>query len=667
MRKIYLLFVFVSLYSVGASAQIEGYYRVRNNGGGVDGKAYLNVQNERLEPTMTSDDVVSATNSVFYLKTGEKQGSNGLTTHNYYQVETFTSQGVDGQKMFKDIKATMQNKLLVNQLTFNAAWGIFKAALSADSTVNAQINKINNAYGINLDDFTYEEYQKWVETFDTNLYVEEVNTTEQLLFGKGHRLYINFPDLPDPLRKGDSQDDLNTAMLLIGPLMKATIKNSIENNTIVNAVFNENNTPGIFMMLDVLERIQFGKRLYLIEDDDIAKISFAHEGEISLGSLVDLGTITKAGKRGIWTLQSFDSSNIFALKMDGATPTPYGTYLTTFYSEFPYRLNDNLKAYVAEEITTTGSALSGGVKGHFSPKLIAAQGEVVPAKTPVIIETLSTEPTDNEVIPILSDATFEGTNKLSGTLTGESFTALTSGLYRVLGTDSNTPAFVTPGGLVVSISENSAYFESSSLPTVNVVSKPDVVYIEMPIVVIKPAKEKTTFCSTQNLDFTGSGLKAYVVSEITSTRAILKQVNKVKAGTGLILIGTAGQEYYVRETDETEEIEKNLLVGTTKSTTIRAGQAYLLSDGVFKKSTSGGLLNPGTTLAAGKAYLPASAVPATAREFTVVFEDMTTAITTVNEDATATGNAVLYDLNGQRVTAPGKGIYIVRGKKMIIK
>ena len=44
---------------------------------------------------------------MFYLKTGEKQGSNGLTTHNYYQVETFTSQGVDGQKMFKDIKATM--------------------------------------------------------------------------------------------------------------------------------------------------------------------------------------------------------------------------------------------------------------------------------------------------------------------------------------------------------------------------------------------------------------------------------------------------------------------------------------------------------------------------------------------------------------------------------
>ena len=227
MRKFYLLFVFVSLYSVGASAQIEGYYRVRNNGGGVDGKAYLNVQNERLEPTMTSDDVVSATNSVFYLKTGEKQGSNGLTTHNYYQVETFTSQGVDGQKMFKDIKATMQNKLLVNQLTFNAAWGIFKAALSADSTVNAQIDKINNAYGINLDDFTYEEYQKWVETFDTNLYVEEVNTAEQLLFGKGHRLYINFPDLPDPLRKGDSQDDLNTAMLLIGPLMKATIGDAI--------------------------------------------------------------------------------------------------------------------------------------------------------------------------------------------------------------------------------------------------------------------------------------------------------------------------------------------------------------------------------------------------------------------------------------------------------
>lgn len=77
MRKIYLLFVFVSLYSVGASAQIEGYYRLRN-GSGVEGKAYLNVQNEKLEPTMTADDVVSAASSVFYLKTGKDLKGSGL-------------------------------------------------------------------------------------------------------------------------------------------------------------------------------------------------------------------------------------------------------------------------------------------------------------------------------------------------------------------------------------------------------------------------------------------------------------------------------------------------------------------------------------------------------------------------------------------------------------
>ena len=47
MKKLLSLVVFVSLYSIGVSAQIEGYYRLRN-GSGVEGKAYLNVQNVKL-------------------------------------------------------------------------------------------------------------------------------------------------------------------------------------------------------------------------------------------------------------------------------------------------------------------------------------------------------------------------------------------------------------------------------------------------------------------------------------------------------------------------------------------------------------------------------------------------------------------------------------------
>jgi hypothetical protein len=122
-------------------------------------------------------------------------------------------------------------------------------------------------------------------------------------------------------------------------------------------------------------------------------------------------------------------------------------------------------------------------------------------------------------------------------------------------------------------------------------------------------------------------------------------------------MGTPGQEYLIPETGTFVE-EDNLLVGTTANISLRANQAFLLSDGKFVKSTAG-------TLPAGKAYLPATVVPATAREFTVVFDDMATDITTVKEDGL--DRAVIYDLNGQRVTTPGKGIYIVYGKKMVIK
>jgi hypothetical protein len=69
-------------------------------------------------------------------------------------------------------------------------------------------------------------------------------------------------------------------------------------------------------------------------------------------------------------------------------------------------------------------------------------------------------------------------------------------------------------------------------------------------------------------------------------------------------------------------------------------------------------------VAAGKAYLQ---VPATAARgsFAISFDNETTGIATVENASVLNEN--YYNLNGQRIAAPQKGLYIVNGKKVVIK
>ena len=48
-------------------------------------------------------------------------------------------------------------------------------------------------------------------------------------------------------------------------------------------------------------------------------------------------------------------------------------------------------------------------------------------------------------------------------------------------------------------------------------------------------------------------------------------------------------------------------------------------------------------------------------------DDTTTGIEDINIDGENKGNDTFYNLNGQRVSNPQRGIYIHNGKKVIIK
>ena len=173
-------------------------------------------------------------------------------------------------------------------------------------------------------------------------------------------------------------------------------------------------------------------------------------------------------------------------------------------------------------------------------------------------------------------------------------------------------------------------------------------------------------------------VKAYYVTAegINGNYATLTQIeNIIPANTAVILEGAKGQyTFNVSETGATA-VSGNLLKGTAVNSNITE-EAYVLSNnggvGLYKAqttivSTSGGDLKVFLNNA-GKAYLPASAVPAAAQgaaNFSFRFEGGTTGISEVKGE---NGEVkAIFDLTGRQVNAVERGIYIINGKKVLVK
>ena len=173
-----------------------------------------------------------------------------------------------------------------------------------------------------------------------------------------------------------------------------------------------------------------------------------------------------------------------------------------------------------------------------------------------------------------------------------------------------------------------------------------------------------TFCTGAPLDFTSvTGLKAYIVtgnsgSAITTTQ----MTGTVPANTPLLLEGTT-TAIPVAASSSTDVSANKLKAGTGAAVSAEGGKTkYVLSaDGstaVFKKINA-----TAATVAAGKAYLEFTGdVPAPM----LSMGGETTGINAVNGEG-FTVNGSVYDLQGRRVAQPTKGLYIVNGRKVVIK
>ena len=146
----------------------------------------------------------------------------------------------------------------------------------------------------------------------------------------------------------------------------------------------------------------------------------------------------------------------------------------------------------------------------------------------------------------------------------------------------------------------------------------------------------------------------------------------VPANTGVLLKvldkeATSDDFYYAigEKDDQVYSVSNNIMTGVivnSKSVSASATDpVYLIQGGIFKKAVS--TINP---FPIHKAYAKIEGVPAGAK-LTLVFagDDGTTGIRMV--DSTKTDDDSYYNLNGQRVINPQHGVFIRRGRKVIIK
>ena len=184
----------------------------------------------------------------------------------------------------------------------------------------------------------------------------------------------------------------------------------------------------------------------------------------------------------------------------------------------------------------------------------------------------------------------------------------------------------------------------------------------------------TTLVCENALDFTNiDNIKAYVATDANAGSVTFKQVKKVPANTPLYQTADDVVSVEVPVLDgDAETITTNLLKGSataaTSLTSTTATKYYVfgvLNDeaGFYPVSANGSL-----TSAASKAYLELTADQTAANaRISMVFADgsETTGISTA-EVSTAKEDNVWHTLQGVRVAAPTKGIYVKNGKKVMV-
>lgn len=179
-----------------------------------------------------------------------------------------------------------------------------------------------------------------------------------------------------------------------------------------------------------------------------------------------------------------------------------------------------------------------------------------------------------------------------------------------------------------------------------------------------PAAGYMTYCNaTKALSF--AGVTAYKVSNVGATSVTLEEITEAPANTPVILNATAGTYGLGIVASAAAVTGNELLVSDGTATTTDANTVYALASKGDPAVVGFYKVKAGTQVPAGKGYLSVAAT--SAPEFLDFnFNGETTGINEVRGKMEDVSGKV-YNLAGQRVAQPTKGLYIVNGKKVVIK
>ena len=186
------------------------------------------------------------------------------------------------------------------------------------------------------------------------------------------------------------------------------------------------------------------------------------------------------------------------------------------------------------------------------------------------------------------------------------------------------------------------------------------IYKEVPTVTIG-STGYATYCTPMAVSF-GNDVTAYVVSAVGDDNVTLTEVESVPANTPVVVKAAAAGTYPLTVEASAEAVGDNYLKVSNGSITGDGSTIFALAnmDGVGFYAVANG-----TTIPAGKCYIDGTTETKSRLTFNFESEDAT-AITAI-EAADAIKDGVIYNLSGQRVVKPLKGIYIQNGKKILVK
>ncbi|MBO4841715.1 MAG: hypothetical protein J5524_11545, partial [Bacteroidaceae bacterium] len=173
------------------------------------------------------------------------------------------------------------------------------------------------------------------------------------------------------------------------------------------------------------------------------------------------------------------------------------------------------------------------------------------------------------------------------------------------------------------------------------------------------------------------GLKAYYCKTYHKKNSTISVIgisgNIVPAATGVLLVGNKGETFTLTGAcGQAPTITDNELVAVTESKHIPATNGeytnFMMKGGKFIKIQQD---DEGVKMPANRAYLPllTEAISGSnAKEIMLYWDDEeTTGIESLTPGPSPKGEGSIYNLNGQKLSAPQKGINIINGRKVIVK